>query len=102
MNVCENFESDVISQSGLVLVDFYADWCGPCRQLSPVLEELSKEFPDIKFIKVNVETFKEEATKYNINSIPNLILFKDGKQLSSKIGGDSKSNIKTWIEKHMQ
>lgn len=101
MNVCENFESDVISQSGLVLVDFYADWCGPCRQLSPVLEELSKEFPDIKFIKVNVDVFRDEATQYNINSIPNLILFKDGKQLSSKIGGDSKSNIKTWIEKHM-
>lgn len=98
MDKCSNFEKEVLEAKGFVLTDFYADWCGPCRLLIPVLEELSREFTDIKFLTVNVDNNQELATSYNVNSIPHLILFKDGKKINSKIGGDTKNNIKDWLE----
>lgn len=98
MDKCNNFEKEVLEAKGFVLTDFYADWCGPCRLLIPVLEELSREFTDIKFLTVNVDNNQKLASSYNVNSIPHLILFKDGKKINSKIGGDTKNNIKDWLE----
>ena len=77
-----------------VLVDFYADWCGPCRMLGPILEELD----NIQILKVNVDSFHEIANKYGVMSIPTLILFKDGKEVSKMIGLRSKSDIEEMIK----
>lgn len=101
MKKCEDFDKDVLECPGAVLADFYADWCGPCRLLIPVLEELSAEVPDVSFVKVDVEANPSAAAKYNVSSIPNLVLFKDGVQVASRVGGDSKDNIKNWIKENI-
>jgi len=77
MNVTEeNFKTE--TSEGLVLVDFYADWCGPCKMLLPVLDELASEMKEAKIVKVNVDDAKELAAEYKVTSIPNLTLLKDG------------------------
>jgi len=86
--------------SGLVLVDFYADWCGPCKMIAPLLEEISKETNDIKIVKVNVDTAPDVAGQFSIMSIPTLIIFKDGKPLESKLGFQSKDMLLNWINQH--
>lgn len=101
MEKCEDFGKEVLEYDGFVLVDFYADWCGPCRLLVPVLEELSNEMQDVKFIKVNVEQHREAAASYGVNSIPHLALFKGGKCIASRVGGDSKSRIEGWIKENI-
>ena len=83
-------EFDEVTKSGLVLVDFYADWCMPCLMMAPVINELSKKFEGkIKFAKVNTEDYPELAQKFDIVSIPNFILFKDGEQIEQFIGSMS-------------
>ena len=77
-----------------VLVDFYADWCGPCRMLGPILEELE----NIQILKVNVDNFQEIANKYGVMSIPTLILFNEGKEINKIIGLRSKSDIEDMIK----
>lgn len=77
-----------------VLVDFYADWCGPCRMLGPILEELE----NIQILKVNVDNFQEIANKYGVMSIPTLILFNEGKEINKMIGLRSKSDIEDMIK----
>ena len=79
----DNFK-DLIKE-GNVLVDFYAEWCGPCRMLGPILEEVSNENKDITIIKVNVDNFEDLAREYGIMSIPTVILFKNGKESNKKI-----------------
>lgn len=93
-----NFE-ELIS-NGIVLVDFYADWCGPCKMLSPVVEELSTENKDIKFIKLNVDLFNEISSKYGIMNIPSLIIFKDGKAVNTHTGFLPKELLQKWIEEN--
>lgn len=73
-------------KEGTTLVDFFANWCGPCKMLSPVLDKLSDEIEGVKFIKVDVDTANEIAVEYGIMSIPTLIIFKDGKEVSKQIG----------------
>lgn len=87
----ENFDS--LIKEGTVLVDFYADWCGPCKMISPILEEISDERDDIKIIKVNVDNHNELAVKYGIMSIPTMIVFKDGKESSKNVGFLPKDDI---------
>ena len=86
-------------QTGVVVVDFYADWCGPCKMLTPVLEALSLEIPDVHFYKVNVDNDKKLALSYDILSIPVLLLFKDGELVGKTQGFSPKEMIKTFIDK---
>lgn len=82
---------------GKVLVDFFANWCGPCKMLSPILEELSEERSEFKIIKINVDECESLARQFGVMSIPTLILFKDGKEIDKKIGFMSKDDLNEWI-----
>jgi len=81
-----NFEEKVLNSQVPVLVDFYADWCGSCKELAPLLEEIASENPNTKFVRVNVDESPGLASRYEINSIPNLNLFKSGKVVAKHIG----------------
>lgn len=83
-----------------VLVDFYADWCGPCKMLSPIVEQLENEISYIKVAKVNVDNLEDIARNYSVMSIPTLILFKNGNVIDKKIGFMSKDVILEWIEEN--
>jgi len=85
----DNFSQEVLGAKGSVLVDFFAEWCGPCKIVSPILDEISKEYPTVKFVKVNVDDSPDLATQYSVFSIPTFIFFIDGKpvhQLSGALG----------------
>ena len=92
------FKELVIDAKGLVLVDFYAEWCGPCRMLGPFLEQLSDEISDVEIYKVNVDNDRELAMEYQVASIPTMFLFKDGKIIDKKMGFLPKDVLKSWIE----
>lgn len=85
---------------GLVLVDFYADWCGPCKMVGPIVEDLSNQINDVGFRKVNVDDENDLASLYNVRSIPTLILFKDGKELDRIVGFAPKPKLESWITSH--
>ncbi len=87
-----------VDSSDVVLVDFYADWCGPCRALAPILEELDSDRGNIKIVKVNVDEAEKTAKTYGIMSIPTLIAFQNGKEISKKIGLCSKEEIINMIQ----
>lgn len=90
----ENFEKEVINSEQPVLVDFYADWCGPCKMLAPVIEELSKELQGkVKVCKINVDENQDLAMEYNVMSIPTMIIFKQGKEEKRLVGLRSKSEL---------
>ncbi len=98
----EVFEQEVFNSSTPVLVDFWATWCGPCRKLGPVLEEISGNYDGkVKFAKVNVEQSKETAKKYSISGIPCLLVFKNGEPVERMVGLMPKSTIISNIEKHV-
>ncbi len=89
----ETFQKEVQEEAQLVVVDFWAEWCGPCKMLIPILEDLAKEYSGIKFVKVNVDDNNELAIRYGIRSIPALILFKGGKPIDQIIGALPKGVI---------
>ena len=97
-----NFGEEVLSSKELVLVDFWAEWCGPCRAISPVLEELSAELKGrVKIVKLNVDENPGVTVKYGVRSIPTMILFKDGEAADMKIGaGTPKAGLAKWLESH--
>lgn len=96
----KSWEIDVMNSDLPVFVDFWAEWCGPCRMVSPVVEELSNDYDGkVKFVKVNVDEANELASKYNIFSIPTLAIFKNGQLVSQQVGAASKDSYKNMIEK---
>ena len=97
-----NFEADVIKSSSPVIVDFWAEWCGPCLQIAPVLEDISEERKDVvKIYKINIDENPLTPQKYGVQGIPTLILFKDGKVFDLKIGSLSKSMLNEWINTNL-
>ena len=94
-----SFEADVLKATGAVLVDFWAEWCGPCRQIAPALEDLSKEMDGkIVVAKVNIDDNPATPGKYGVRGIPTLMIFKDGKVAATKIGALPKSKLYEWVE----
>ena len=95
------FSENVLNSKGLVLVDFWVEWCGPCRQLGPILEAIDEEMGnDVKIYKMNVDDSPETASQFGIRSIPTMFLFKDGKQVDTKVGLNTQSTISSWIESY--
>ena len=98
----ENFETEVLKADKLALVDFWAEWCGPCKQLSPILEEISNEMSDkVFFAKHNIDEQPNIPTKYGIRGIPTMLLFKGGELKATKVGATTKSNIVSWIKENL-
>ena len=95
----ENFESEVIKSSKPIVVDFWAEWCGPCKAIAPSLEELSEEMSNkLKIVKINVDENPSTSQAYSIRSIPALMIFKDGEKISEKMGALPKSALESWIK----
>lgn len=95
-----NFESEVLKSEKTVLIDFYADWCGPCQMLSPIVQEFANENHDIKVVKINVDEEQELAIKYDVMSIPTLVVIKNGKEINRIVGlVDKKELEKLFISK---
>jgi thioredoxin 1 len=94
----QDFESEVLKKEGITVVDFYADWCGPCKTLAPILSDLADSKPDIQVRKVNVDDNPESASKYGIRGIPTILFFKDGKIEATKVGSQPLSELLTIIE----
>ena len=92
-----NFKQNVIDKSGVVLVDFYADWCGPCQMMAPILKEVESENSNVSIVKVNVDNSPELAGVYGVMSIPTLIVFKDGNPVSQNIGYCPKEKVEEMI-----
>ena len=90
----EKFEEEVLKAQEKVVVDFYANWCGPCRMLRPILEELSDEIKNFKFVSVNIDNEENLAEKYGISSIPCLVIIQNGKEINRSIGLKSKADLK--------
>lgn len=97
----KNFTDEVSNFKGVVVADFYADWCGPCKMLSPLMEQMSKDNKDenVKFVKINVDQEQELAGQYGVMSIPTVIFFKDGKKISQRVGVSQRSEYEDSIKK---
>lgn len=93
-----NFQTEVVEDEGPVLVDFWAEWCGPCKSLMPLVEEIAQEMDGkLKVVKVNIDESPEAPTKYGVRGIPTLMVFKGGKVVKTRVGGMPKSQLTEWL-----
>lgn len=93
-----NFEAEVLKAPGLVVVDFWAEWCGPCQAMAPVVDAVAVELGDrVKMVKMNVDENPNTPGKFNIRGIPTLIAFKDGTPVATKVGGMTKAQLSAWL-----
>ena len=98
----DTFAQDVLENDKPVIVDFWAEWCGPCKALGPILENLSEEYANkIDIKKLNIDENQENAGKFGIRSIPTMLLFKDGKHIDTKVGLLSENDLKSWIDQNI-
>ena len=97
----KNFESEVIKSEKPVVVDFWAEWCGPCKQIGPILEEISDELSEVVIAKDNIDTEPNTPTKYGVRGIPTMLLFSKGELKATKVGATTKSNIVAWIKENI-
>ena len=97
-----SFDTEVLQSSKPVLVDYWAEWCGPCKMIAPILDEAAKEYGDrLQIAKLNVDDNREVPAKYGIRGIPTLMLFKDGNLAATKVGALSKSQLTSFLEPHL-
>ena len=95
----DSFHSDVIGSDKPVLVDFWAEWCGPCRMIAPALEEIGRELGDeVTIAKLNIDDNPDAPTRYGVRGIPTMILFKDGHPAATHVGAKPKSQLQAWLE----
>ena len=98
----ENFETEVLKGAKPTLVDFWAEWCGPCKQVAPILEEISNEMKDhVTIAKHNIDDHPNQPSKYGVRGIPTMLLFKGGELKATKVGATTKSNIISWIKENI-
>jgi len=93
----DNFENEVLNSNTKVLVDFNADWCGPCKMLKPIIDELAEEKTDLKVVSINIDDEDELSEEYNVSSIPCLVVFDQGKEVKRNVGLMSKDDLETFI-----
>ena len=93
----EDFEQEVTAQKGAVLVDFFAEWCGPCKMIAPLLDQVSAENESLKIVKIDADHAQELMTKFGIRGIPTLLLFKDGELSATKVGALSLTQLKEFV-----
>ena len=95
----DSFQSDVLSADQPVLVDFWAEWCGPCRMIAPALEEISRELEgQVTVVKLNIDDNPDAPAKYGVRGIPTMILFKNGEPAATKVGAAPKSALQSWLQ----
>ena len=98
----DSFEADVLTASGLVLVDFWAEWCGPCKMIAPVLDDIATEYEGkVTVGKLNIDDNSGTPAKYGVRGIPTLLLFKDGEVTDTKVGALSKTQLKEFLDKNL-
>ena len=95
-----DFDAEVMQAKGLVVVDMYADWCGPCKMMAPVMDSLSEDYDDVKFVKINVDNNPDVAAKFGVQSIPNFVFIKDGQKVDQVVGTRDSESFEAIIDRN--